>query len=162
MNEFGVWLRNQRNKIGLTTRELASSSEVSRSYITQVEKGYIKKPSLEIASKMLTALQVDDPKQILIQYGLMQADNNYISHDDFQYKKQQLIEHLAREMQHMDLDQLEILNMVQRNQEMFVKLLAIEKQSSLVKTQFPLKTVQEYIEFIHRKHVVERLARLLE
>ncbi|MDK8188679.1 transcriptional regulator [Paenibacillus sp. UMB7766-LJ446] len=155
MIEFGLWLRNSRNKLGISTRQLASVCEVSPSYISQVERGHIQKPSLEVARKIMAALQIENAEQILKQYGFIEADDTFIEINDYETKRNQLIEHLTREIQRMDFEQLEAINLFYKYQDMFMKISKVEKHTSI-------KVLSEYIDFLHHKYVVNRLKRLFE
>lgn len=162
MMEFGVWLRNSRNKQGISTRQLALACEVSPSYISQVERGHIQKPSLEVARKIMAALQVENAEQILKQYGFIEDGDVFIENIDYETKRDQLIEHLTREIQRMDFEQLEAINLFYKYQDMFMKIRKVEKHASDLNTKIPMRALSEYIDFIHHKYVVNRLKRLFE
>jgi hypoxanthine phosphoribosyltransferase len=60
--ELGEYLREQRRNLGLTLRETAlrtGEKGLSRSYLSQVETGKIRRPSPETLSLLVTAYQVD-------------------------------------------------------------------------------------------------------
>lgn len=160
--EFGVWLRNSRNKQGISTRQLAAACEVSPSYISQVERGHIQKPSLEIARKIMAALEIDNAEGILKQYGFIEADDTFIENNDYETKRNQLIDHLMREILYMDMEQLEAINLFYKYQAMFMKISKIEKRSTDLNTKIPMRALSEYIDFLHHKYVVNRLKQLFE
>jgi hypoxanthine phosphoribosyltransferase len=60
--ELGEYLREQRRALGLTLRETAmrtGEEGLSRSYLSQVETGKIRRPSPETLSLLVTAYQAD-------------------------------------------------------------------------------------------------------
>ncbi|WP_218640737.1 helix-turn-helix domain-containing protein [Paenibacillus odorifer] len=160
--EFGVWLRNSRSKLGISTRLLASTCEVSPSYISQVERGHIQKPSLEVARKIMAALAIENAESILKQYGFIEAGDTFIENNDYETKRNQLIEHLSREIQNMDFEQLEAINLFYKYQDMFMKISKVEKHASDLNTKIPMRALSEYIDFLHHKYVVNRLKRIFE
>ncbi|GIO12184.1 hypothetical protein J19TS2_17390 [Cohnella xylanilytica] len=156
MVEFGVWLRNNRNKLGISARSLAASCDVSPSYISQVERGHIQKPSFEVAQKVMTAFQIEEPETILRQFGYLDGSDNTISPSMPDTKRTELLAHLTRELERMDLEQLEALNMFYKYQDIFIKLHAIDKASIDLNTKIPMRTTIELIEFLFDKYVVKR------
>lgn len=156
MLEFGIWLRNNRNKLGISARSLAASCDVSPSYISQVERGHIQKPSFEVAQKVMTAFQIEEPETILRQFGYLDGGDITINPNMPDSKRTELLAHLTRELERMDIEQLEALNMFYKYQDMFIKLNAIDKASIDLNTKIPMRTTIELIEFLFDKYVIKR------
>lgn len=156
MLEFGIWLRNHRNKLGISARSLAASCDVSPSYISQVERGHIQKPSIEVAQKVMNAFQIKEPEAILKQFGYLDGGDNTVNPIMPDSKRTELLKHLTRELEQMDLEQLEALNMFYKYQDIFIKLHAIDKASIDLNTKIPMRTTIELIEFLFDKYVVRR------
>ncbi|ETT38503.1 helix-turn-helix domain-containing protein [Paenibacillus sp. FSL R5-808] len=156
MLEFGIWLRNNRSKLGISARSLAASCDVSPSYISQVERGHIQKPSFEVAQKVMTAFQIEEPETILRQFGYLDGGDITISPNMLDSKRTELLAHLTRELERMDLEQLEALNMFYKYQDIFIKLYGIDKASIDLNTKIPMKTTIELIEFLFEKYVIKR------
>jgi transcriptional regulator with XRE-family HTH domain len=53
---LGIWIRSMRLEQGLSQRELASRSGLSRSYVCDIERGRGAHPSVETLDKLATAL----------------------------------------------------------------------------------------------------------
>ncbi|MEW5820833.1 MAG: helix-turn-helix transcriptional regulator [Cyanobacteriota bacterium] len=68
MSNIGERVREQRLKIGLSLDKLSKLSNVSKTYLSEIESGVKKNPSAGILLKIATALKVS------IQY-LMKGDN---------------------------------------------------------------------------------------
>ena len=60
---FGDYLRKHRTAKGITLAELSRRAEISRAYLTQVEKGTKDPPSEKILSKL--ANELDIPEKVL-------------------------------------------------------------------------------------------------
>ncbi len=56
---FGTVIRNLRDGLGMTQRDLAKSVGVSGAYIALLETGKRKNPSLVILSRLARALEVE-------------------------------------------------------------------------------------------------------
>lgn len=56
--QFGDWLKKERTKRGLTGAALAKRSGVSQSYISSLESGKRRDPSLSIAARITKGLGV--------------------------------------------------------------------------------------------------------
>lgn len=54
----GKKIRSMRKERGLTLNQLADQSGVSKSYISYVERGLQKNPSIEILSKLAKAMDI--------------------------------------------------------------------------------------------------------
>lgn len=150
--EFGLWLRNNRNKEGISTRQLAAVCDVSPSYISQVERGHIQKPSLEVARKIMAALSIENAEEVLIRYGYIEAGETYVDLVEYESERSQLIEHLRREIDRMDFEQLEAINLFYRYQDMFMKISKIDKASSDKNTKIPIRAIGEFVDFLHYKY----------
>lgn len=57
--ELGEYIKKTRNRHGMSARELARKSGVSKSYLSQLETGKNKNPTHEILNKLAGPLQVD-------------------------------------------------------------------------------------------------------
>ncbi len=56
---FGTVIRNLRDGLGMTQRDLAKSAGVSGAYIALLEQGKRKNPSLVILRRLARALEVE-------------------------------------------------------------------------------------------------------
>ena len=56
--KHGTKFKNHKNKKGLTQVELAENTGLSRDYISSLERGITKNPSLDIMKKLSKALDV--------------------------------------------------------------------------------------------------------
>ena len=56
---FGVVIRKLRDGLGMTQRDLAKIVGVSSAYITMLEQGKRKNPSLMILNRLARALEVE-------------------------------------------------------------------------------------------------------
>ncbi|QHT59342.1 helix-turn-helix transcriptional regulator [Paenibacillus lycopersici] len=157
--DFGVWLRNNRNKHGLSTRQLAAACGVSQSYMSQVERGNIQKPGIDVLKKIMAYFEVEDPEELLKQYGFINdGDTIKIENiiDDDGAKRNELLEYLVREMNSMDFEQLEAIKLFYKYQDTFIKISKIEKSSIDLNAKTPMRTINEFIEFLFDKYVVKR------
>lgn len=57
LGEIGSYLRDQREKAGLSVRQLAERAGVSNPYISQIERG-LRKPSIEVLQQLARGLQL--------------------------------------------------------------------------------------------------------
>lgn len=56
-NQFGSLLRELRERLGLSLRQVEASSGISNSYLSQIESGRVGAPSPKIIEKLASALQ---------------------------------------------------------------------------------------------------------
>lgn len=57
-SELGDWIRQERQRLHLSQRELASRAELSRSYLCDIERGRGASPSIGTLDRLSTALGV--------------------------------------------------------------------------------------------------------
>ncbi|MHA1280501.1 MAG: helix-turn-helix domain-containing protein [Candidatus Helarchaeota archaeon] len=74
MTEFGTLLKEFRLRVNLTQSELAKRSEITKSYISKLEKGKRDVPSRELALRLSRILKLTE---IEMDYWLISA--GYIS-----------------------------------------------------------------------------------
>ncbi len=70
--EFGKLIRDCRMEKGLSTRKLSELIGLSSSYVSQLERGLIKKPTYDIAVKLAKALDISE--DILLWFGFIPED----------------------------------------------------------------------------------------
>ena len=57
--ELGSTIRNIRNELGKTLSEVAESTGISKSYLSQIESGKVANPTVELLGRVVKALGVD-------------------------------------------------------------------------------------------------------
>jgi|GEM_PF-902948 len=75
--EFGKLVKKQRRRLGISARALSQCIGLSPSYISQLERGLIKKPTYEIAMKIGKHLDISEDE--ILFFGIRPADDD--SHD---------------------------------------------------------------------------------
>lgn len=56
--EFGENIRKVRERKGFTLKELGAKSELSQSYLSDVERGNVKSPGIDVIKRIAEALEV--------------------------------------------------------------------------------------------------------
>ena len=64
--QFGIRLRELRNKSGMTQRELAQKVGVDFSYLSKIESGAVPPPSPKVISRIAMALKADENELITL------------------------------------------------------------------------------------------------
>jgi transcriptional regulator with XRE-family HTH domain len=81
VSPLGVWIRMKRIDQGLSQRELASRSQLSRSYVCDIERGRGAHPSVDTLDKLAAALgfsRID----LLKASGVIEQPNNHRESDE--------------------------------------------------------------------------------
>lgn len=75
---FGEFLKERRKEIGIGSRELSRRVGLAETYVSQTERGKIKKPPFEIAYKLCKELKMDSNTvaSSLERFGITENDNN--------------------------------------------------------------------------------------
>ena len=63
-SEFGIWLRQERSKGGMSVTELAAKSDLSAQAIYQIEKGKIQNPQKKTRESLASVLKASIPDEI--------------------------------------------------------------------------------------------------
>jgi transcriptional regulator with XRE-family HTH domain len=71
--EFGKLIKKQRRRLGMSARALSQRIGLSPSYISQLERGLIKKPTYDIASKIGEHLDISE--DVLLFFGIRPPDS---------------------------------------------------------------------------------------
>jgi transcriptional regulator with XRE-family HTH domain len=72
--EFGRLVKKQRRRLGMSARALSQHIGLSPSYISQLERGLIKKPTYEIARKIGDHLDISE--DVLLFFGIQPPDDD--------------------------------------------------------------------------------------
>lgn len=90
-NSIGVYLKEKREELGISKYRLAKDSQLSHTYISQLESGLKSNPSPEILDKLAQALGINNI-DLLIKAGV-------ISQDDFK-KGKEAVEEINSSLNH--------------------------------------------------------------
>lgn len=70
--EFGKLIKKQRRRLGMSARALSQRIGLSPSYVSQLERGLIKKPTYDIAVKIGEHLDISE--DVLLFFGISPPD----------------------------------------------------------------------------------------
>lgn len=96
--DIGRKIKNLRKKMGLTLQELSERSGVSPGYISMLERGFKKSPTLEVLKKLAKGLGVSLSELIGEELVSLEAD-----------ERTKLLLRAADELSKLDLESLENL-----------------------------------------------------
>ncbi len=99
----GKKIKELRIKIGISLTELSKISGVSKSYLSLIERGKQKNPSIEVLEKLAKALRID--------VHLLIAQNNSLQ-DEFRYIDKEVVE-LALEMSKSKIDKDKLKKLIE-------------------------------------------------
>lgn len=74
MNSIGSTLKEARKNVSLTLREVEDMSGISNAYLSQLENGKIKNPSVNILSKLSSIYRVP-LKKLLVKANIIEREN---------------------------------------------------------------------------------------
>lgn len=139
---IGKALRKKRIEMEIGVRQIAKEVGVSPGYITQLEKGMIKKPSTTIISPLLTILKME---------------NSHISEEtEEKLYKDKLLQIISE----MNLAELREFDFITKYPLLVRKLYEINQKSN--KREKILGGISDYIDYQHNRYVTRRLEVLFE
>lgn len=105
---FGLWVKETRAKLNISSRKLSEEILMSPSYISQIERGLVKTPSLEIAQKICISfgLTAEETYNELHKYGFIKSFNE----NGEQQIGSKIIEEADRVMEHEILEKIKHMN----------------------------------------------------
>jgi transcriptional regulator with XRE-family HTH domain len=156
MDDFGQLVKHKRKGKGLSTRELSRQVGMSSAYISQLERGLVKRPDYDVAKRIADVLGIEE--SVLDYFGFVPDEVERQMQVEIERElehrrelKAAYISNLSEQLQTMDLESLETTSFI-LNQQMDVarKLYEI----SLIGDRQAMVTIKEFIDFMHSKHVV--------
>lgn len=96
--EFGEYLRQLRNKRGLTIRQVETYSDVSNGYLSQIETGKRGIPSARILKKLAPILKVPC-EELMIVAGYLEREQPDPTEFEYTAPEDKLSEILSAEME---------------------------------------------------------------
>lgn len=122
--DFGEYVRESRIRKNMSGRELARRAGISQAYLSQLERGENKKPSLEIIVKLAEGLN-EDPKNLMYITG-------YLFDMDFSEDKEEKIKKEISERNKQNLNNL--FNLLGSDRQVYYKdkLLTKEEKQKLL------------------------------
>lgn len=139
---LGQTLKKQRTKMKMGVRETAKRVGISPGYITQLEKGMIKKPSIEIIESLFTILKME---------GIYISDNT-----EEQAYKDKILDSISV----MNLEELKAMEFILKCSGLVSNLYEINQKSN--KKEKVLAGICDYIHYQHNRYVTRRIERLFE
>lgn len=138
----GQTLKKQRLQMEIGVREIAKRVGVSPGYISQLEKGMIKKPSAEIIESLFMILKME---------GVHISDNT----EEQAYKDK-----LLNSISEMGLEELKAMDFIVKYSGLVSNLYEINQKSN--KKEKVLAGIFDYIHYQHNRYVTRRLEILFE
>jgi transcriptional regulator with XRE-family HTH domain len=108
---FGHFLRKAREEVGISSRKLSGMVNKTPTYVSQIERGEIKKPDVQITTKIFEALGFENEK-ISSLLSSFKIDENHVK------KKNQVIKY-DNESFNKKLNDIYILDSVREKQHWF-------------------------------------------
>ncbi|WP_066066198.1 helix-turn-helix domain-containing protein [Neobacillus soli] len=158
MDLFGGWLKQKRKEKKLSGRKLAEKIGMSPSYVAQLEIGHIKLPSEEVGRRFMEVLEVENSEEILTRFGIKENEDSSknSSEIDEDIERQKTFKAILRDLDYMELDQLEALFIVMNKyRDILVNIAKLEKVNQYSNKNNPVNALREYTEFLTEKYKKE-------
>ncbi|GAB4159365.1 MAG: hypothetical protein Tsb0033_13800 [Winogradskyella sp.] len=84
MNSIGTTLKEARKNLTLTLRQVEEMSGISNAYLSQLENGKIKSPSVNVLSKLSSIYRVP-LKQLLIKANIIESEKAKKEEDNLNF-----------------------------------------------------------------------------
>lgn len=157
---IGQLVRNKRLEKKIGVREFSRVIGVSPGYVSQLEKGTYKNPSDEVLINIFNVLGFEEKYRTI--FGLSEMTEQEL---DAQIKNKELkkilLQNLMSQFENLELDQIELyIEFMLEYRDIAVKIVEIEKKAE-DKAKL-IHSIREYVDFIHNKHVVNRVKNLFE
>lgn len=156
MDDFGQLVKHKRKAKGLSTRELSRQVGMSSAYISQLERGLVKRPDYDVAKRIADVLGIEE--SVLDYFGFVPDEVERQMQIDIERKLEHrreleaaYVANLSEQLRSMDLESLETTSfMINQQMDLAQKLHEI----SLIGDRQAMVTIKEFIDFMHTKHVV--------
>ncbi|NRD76200.1 helix-turn-helix transcriptional regulator [Bacillus sp. BRMEA1] len=158
MEFFGGWLKQKRKEKNLSGRKLAEKIEMSPSYIAQLEVGHIKQPSVSVGRKIMDILDIENPEEVLIRFGILEKKDRlrYLFEMDEVIEKENMIQSIKSDLDHMDLEQLNSLYIsMNKYRDILMNIGVLEKSNQNSNKNNPVNAIREFVEFLITKYKKE-------
>jgi transcriptional regulator with XRE-family HTH domain len=145
--EFGVWLKQQREALGYSTRELSEKIGKSSSYISALERGTTKLPSPSVAKDLFYVLRVEDIEEQMVFWGIIEDNEKLMSllgmekDLDVNHLKKDLIS----EIENMVPEHLDALNaLLKRHRDVLINFYVLEQTGN----RQAINGLKDYMDFL--------------
>jgi transcriptional regulator with XRE-family HTH domain len=152
--EFGVWLKQQREAAGFSTRELSVKLGKSTSYISALERGSTKLPSPSVAKELFSYLGIEDIEEKMVFWGIIDDKEKLMSllGMEKELDREHLKKDLIKEIESMDTEHLDVFNgLLKRHRDLLVHLYVLEQTGN----RGVMTALKDYVEFLIGKYAKE-------
>ncbi|MFD1357673.1 helix-turn-helix domain-containing protein [Fictibacillus halophilus] len=150
MENIGIFIRNERLKQNVSLRNLARETNITPSYISHVENGNIKTPSLEHVMKIFSALKVSP--NYLVHFGYMKGDldQHFIENElNRRSQKGEIQGLIKREINNFDRETLEATYMmITKYREIMMNMYRVNQQNE----RMPMTFVNDLLRFYQSEY----------
>ncbi|WP_180955285.1 helix-turn-helix domain-containing protein [Peribacillus deserti] len=164
-NEFGLWLKEERLKRGISTRTLGTTIGKSASYVSQLETGYIKAPSEEAAVLLLDEMGIKEKQNVLQHFEIIPSNKDFFSNkplyqrEAIKRKRTQLLDSIEK----LPETQIELIHTLYFNhRDLLQALYEISNFGAEKGSKIPITVIKEFVDVMLLKYQLEQQKQLEE
>ncbi|USK78936.1 helix-turn-helix domain-containing protein [Peribacillus frigoritolerans] len=156
--DFRLFVKNEREKLNLSARQVSEKIHKSESYISQLERGLVKEPPLFTAEKIMVALG-HEPKE-LAKFKSYQ-DSSIVTGQaktvtDIESIRNDLIDQLMKKVDSMDTKDIAgLLQLLNSERDIIWQLATVRADVKLNKTSFVMDSIRSYLKFLKQENQKE-------
>lgn len=158
-DDFRLFVKNEREKQNMSTRQLSDLINKSPSYISQLERGLVKEPPIYTAEKILAALGHDSDILGKFRAYMDTSVNNKKTKVlyDVDMLKGKLKEELVKKIDTMETKDIAgLLQLLNTERDIVWQLATIRADVKKVKIPFVLESIRNFILFMKNENKINK------